>query len=161
MRSIECVLALWQLGWLNTEAVVAWADEEILQAEVASPELMDLSLDGPTRCLMRTEFEFPARPAVLSYAQEFALRAVLTPPASDAAVLELANWMARRVMGEDLDLPEVALAYRVDHLLDDCGDPVAAVALVRSELPELEPRCKQLAEPFLKFVSPAEHPLNR
>ena len=150
MRPIERVLTLWQLGFLSTERVIAWADNEILRHPEPPQEAIDLSLDGPESCLKRAEFEFSARPAVLTYRQEFSLRAVLMSLTSDSEVLGFAAWMSRSAMGEDLDLPEVALAYQVDHLLNDCNEIRAAVDMIRKEMPALLPLCAVNAAPFLE-----------
>ncbi len=56
------------------------------------------------------------------------------------------RWASRACMGEDLELPEVAFCYQLDHLWDDCDRIDLAVDLVRRELPEFLPRCRATAE---------------
>lgn len=152
MRPIECVLALWRAGLMDSESVVRWADQAILAADIASQELIDLACDGPATCLRRAEVDFPARAAVLDFTQAFALRALAVQPGSETSTRQFSEWAARGAMGEDLDLPEVQLGYRLDHLLVDCEDPAAAVALVREALPGLRDRCTEIAVPFLPFI---------
>jgi hypothetical protein len=91
--------------------------------------------------------------ATLSFSEEFSLRALSTPLESEEAVQCFADWMSRKAMGENFDEPLVALSYRVDHLLNDCDDKIAAVRLLREELPRLAPICKLEAGSFLQFLS--------
>jgi hypothetical protein len=150
MRAIERALTLWQLGLLSVKEVIAWADAEMLKSAEPPQELIDLSLDGPEKCLKRPEFEFPARPAALTYFQEFSIRAMVIPLSSDTELLDFATWMSRSAMGEDLELPEVSLAYQVDHLLNDCNEARGAIEMVRKKLPALLPQCAINADPFLE-----------
>ncbi|MEK8034863.1 hypothetical protein AACH06_28935 [Ideonella sp. DXS29W] len=112
---------------------------------------MDLALDGPEKYLKRPEFEFSARPAALSYLQEFSLRAVALDLESPEACRQFADWAACHAMGQNLDLAEVSFGYQLDHLLEDCRDSAAAIALVRSELPSLLPQCKVISAPFVEL----------
>jgi hypothetical protein len=130
--------------------VVRWADAQVVAADHPPQEVLDLSLDGPEKCLRRAEADFPARPVCLSFSQAFALKAITTRLESEDSVLDFAEWVSRGAMGEDLSLPEVALGYQLDHLLSDCEDFNGAVVLVRSKLPSLLPACKLVAAPFLE-----------
>jgi hypothetical protein len=153
MQPIERVLTLWEVGLLSSESVVQWADQQILQSDNLTQELIDLSCDGPEKCLQRAEFEFSARPVALSFAQGFALRALFTDLQSEESTSKFADWIARHAMGEDVTVPEVAFAYRVDHLLSDCNDREAAIAHIRERLPSMLDRCRSIASPFLEQPS--------
>lgn len=150
VHSISQILTLWQLMLLNDEQVNEWAWERVAASEFPAQELFDLALDGPEKCLRRAEFEFTPRPAQLPFTEEFALKALATTTESDESVLAFARWTSSRAMGEELENPFVRLSYRVDHLLEDCQDPTAAVELVRHELPQLRPLCESIAAPFLQ-----------
>lgn len=149
MQPIERVLTLWDFGLLDGPAVVRWADEAILRADCATLELIDLACYGPEACMRRSRDDFPARPLDISFSQAFALKALAVDLESDESASAFAQWAAVRALGEDLSLAEVLFCYRLDHLISDCDDPAAATALVRSALPGMLGRCRQIAEPFL------------
>jgi hypothetical protein len=150
MRSLENTLALWVSGLLSSEEVVAWAGRQIARLDEPPMELFDLVSDGPEKCLKRAQIDFPPRPYCLPYAHAFSVRAVSLDLASEESVLAFADWAARSCMGEDLSNPFVRLGYRLDHLLNDCNDPIGATAFVRTELPSLLEYCNSLAAPYLK-----------
>jgi hypothetical protein len=150
MRPIERILTLWNLGLLDSDAVIRWADEAVVSAECPAQDVIDLSCYGPEACLRRAEFEFPARPVRLTFSQAFALKALSTQLESEESVQSFADWASRQAMGEDLSLPEVAFSYQLEHLIVDCQDPVAAGALVRGQLPSMLPSCQRVAAPFLE-----------
>lgn len=150
MRPVDRVLTLWSIGLLDSDAVIRWADQAIVDAANPEHDLIELASEGPQRCLKRAVAEFPARPVALSYSQEFSLRALSIDLQSDESTGRFADWCARHAMGQELALPEVALGYRLDHLIDDCQTPGAARSLVRQELPALLARCAELAAPFLE-----------
>lgn len=152
MRPIERVIALWRLKFLTDEDVIAWADSEILLSENPPQELFDLSLEGPGRCVRRAEFEFPAGPVKLPYATEFALRASAVSLESKDQVLSFIHWCAQSAMGEELELPEVAFGYQVEHLLCDCDKPNEAVRYAQAELPKLLPSLAAVVAPFLEVL---------
>ena len=152
MRSIEHVLALWKIGVLSSDAVVAWADDQILSSSNPRYELLELSLAGPAACLKRPIEEFSVRPLPLSFAQEFCTLALTVDLASDKDALWFARWAAQNALTEDLDEPLVMFSYRLDHLLDDCNDPGAAVRLLRDELPPMIPRCESVVVPLFGQV---------
>lgn len=148
MRSLESTLAMWEAGFLSSDQVIEWATSELERIENPPAELIDLITDGPERCLKRPAYDFRARPLKLSYVQGFSLRATRTSLDSDESVLKFADWAARNCIGEDLTLPMVSLGYQIDHLLDDCHDQKAAMALVRVELPSFLPECREIASSF-------------
>ena len=161
MQPMKCVLTLWRIGLLSGEDVVRWADNELLVSPQPTQEIMDLSADGREKCLKRARIDFPARPAALSYSAEFAIRACTASLDSDEAAYTFADWAARHAMGQPLELPEVNFGYHLDHLLEDCGDRVAAIALVRKELPNILPQCQAIAAPFLEQLAVCRSHLNR
>jgi len=152
MRPIERVIALWKIGILSDEEVVAWADHEILQSECTPQELTDLSLCGPAKCTRKPAFEFPAGSTTLPYVTEFALRAAALSLSSAEKVLDFCRWCARSSMGEELQCPEVSFGYKVDHLLYDCNLEEEALQYVRSELPELLPSFSAVVAPYLEVL---------
>jgi hypothetical protein len=145
MKSIDHVLALWELGVLPSDAAVAWADAQIRAASQPSYELIELSLHGPAQCVARPDPDFHARPLALSFSQKFSVKAVGLDLSSEQDALAFAKWAAWNAIGEDLDDPVVMFGYRLDHLLDDCGDPEAAVQLLREALPSMIPGCTAAA----------------
>jgi hypothetical protein len=150
MRTLENTLALWVAGLLTSGEVVDWANSAIARSADPSQDLFDLASDGPERCLKRAREDFGPRPATLGYAQEFSLRALATSLDSEKSAFSLAEWASWRCVGEDLPNPIAALGYRLDHLLNDCHDRPAALALLRAELPALMPLCTALAAAFLE-----------
>ena len=152
MESIKCALTLWNIGLISSDAVIAWADEQILASSSPAYELLELSADGPEACLKRPERDFSARPRSLSFVEQLSALALASDASSDAVVLGLARWAAHHAMGEDLDDPFVVLSYRLDHLLNDCNELSRAVQLLRAELPLMLPRCRSIAIPLLGQV---------
>lgn len=152
MRPIERVVALWRMQFLSDEEVVAWADHLILESECAPQELIDLSLYGPAQCIRKSDAEFPAASALLSYSTEFALRASALSISSNESVLAFCKWCARSVIGEELKIPEVSFGYQVDHLLYDCCLEEDAIEYVRRELPRLLPNLAAVVTPFLEVL---------
>ena len=148
MTPLEVVLTLWRYGHMTEEEVTGWAWNQVALLDTPSQDLLDLAADGPKRCLKRTEADFSPRPVELTYEQEFSLLAVRTAPDSESSVLRLATWAAKRAMGEELSDPLVQLGYQWDHLINDCQDTKAAVALARNSLPRVMPRCKALSAEF-------------
>lgn len=152
MKSITRVLTLWNIGLISSDAVIAWADEQILASSSPAYELLELSADGPEACLKRAERDFSARPLSLSFVEQLSAFVLATDVSSDAIVLGLARWAAYHCMGEDLDDPFVILSYRLDHFLNDCNEPSCAVQLLRAELHLMLPRCQSIAIPLLGQV---------
>ena len=149
MRTIEDTLGLWVSGLLTTPEVVEWAGSEIARLDHPPAELIDLALDGPEVCLKRARTDFPPRAVKLTYVDGFAVRASALDLANDDAVHRFADWASRNCVGEDLADPLVALGYQLDHLLCDCEDKQAAMALVRADLLGLLPRCRQMAARYV------------
>ncbi len=152
MSPINIALTLWQMGLVSVDRLVAWADAQILDQANPASELFELSLHGPTACLKLPEYEFPPRPLELTFTEEFALRAEALDTNSCASASEFVKWASRRCMGENLEEPEVALGYQLDHLSCDCNDMSAALRLLQEELPRLMPRCRATARVLLAQV---------
>jgi hypothetical protein len=148
MRSVEKTLALWTIGFLSSEEVVAWADAEIARVDKPSTEILDLSIEGPERCLKKPAWPFAAKPEKLTYIQEFSLRVLSTSMDDDDALLRLGTWMSVRCIGEDDSNRMVGVGYQVEHLAFDCRDIEGALLFLREELPALIPECRVVAEPF-------------
>lgn len=148
LRNIQDTLDLWVSGLLTAQDVTEWAGREIAKFDDPPGELIDLATDGPEVCLKRAQCDFPPRATKLRYVDEFAVRAVAVDLSAADAVRRFADWAARSCMGEDLSDPFVALGYRLDHLLCDCQDEEAAEELLRTDLPDLLPRCLRIAERY-------------
>lgn len=148
MRSLEKTLALWEAGLLSSDQVIDWAERQIAELHEPPHELIELVSYGPDRCLKRPVADFSPRPIRMKYEHGFALRAVAVNVQDKLAILAFADWAAKHCLGEDIDHPYVAIGYRLDHLLDDCQDREGAVALVLSELPNVLPGCRQVAERY-------------
>jgi hypothetical protein len=125
-----------------------WAWKQVALGNEPSEEILELATEGPMTCLKRCWADFNPRPAEMSYEQEFALRAVRTNLESAQSTLHLFLWAAKRAMGEDLEDQLVQLAYRWDHLLNDCQDTESTLDLARRELPLHMERCQRLCSPF-------------
>jgi len=131
------VLGLWLVG-LKTEAEVQqWAANQVLQDGEYCFELGELATYGPVACLKRASEEFQLRPAPIPFEEQFVIRARLVNMESDCSVNNFGEWLAREVIGKDLTGRAVQFGYTVDHLLNDCQDPVAMRARIRKELPGL------------------------
>lgn len=152
MHSMSNILTLWSIGLVSSEAVVAWADDQILKSDHAPQGLSELSIYGPKACLRRPEFDFPARPLKLPFETHFSALAITADTSSDSVALGLVRWTAYQALGQSFDEPLVSFGYRLFHLLDDCNDCDGAVNLLRLELPKMFPRCRQVAGPLLDSV---------
>lgn len=152
MTPIQRILALWKIDMLSTEFVISWADNELLQADNPSKDLIALSLDGPEKCLKLPIDDFPSHPVRLTFLEEFSIRAIATNLQSDSSTLIFAKWVSRYAMGENLEDPAVMLGYQVDHLLNDCENSKSAIQFVIAELSPMLPRCKAIASSFLDLV---------
>src|SRR5688572_4520513 len=114
------LLAAWQDGLVQDDAVVAWADDMIERASPASlPEwLLDLSMFGPLKCMKRPSSDFIAVPSQ-AFRLALALRARLLDLRSYSQVQTFAKWAANACIGEDLDDPIVQFGYQLNHLWCD------------------------------------------
>lgn len=148
MRSIDKTLALWAAGLLDSRQVVEWAGRQIAALDEPAYELIELVTCGPQACLKRAEADFAPRPCPMTYEEGFAVRALAANLDDLGSVMHFADWAARHCMAEDLGHPFVVLGYRLDHLIDDCGDKQAAAELVRAELPKLLSTCAQIASGY-------------
>jgi hypothetical protein len=133
---------------MTENEVTDWAWKQVAIEDVPSYALLKLAEDGPQRCLKRSELDFTPRPIKLNYVQELSLRVVQIQMESDDAMLELVKWAAARVIGEDITDDLVQLGYGCYHLINDCANTEAALALARAELPKFIPRCKNVAAEF-------------
>jgi hypothetical protein len=133
------ILQAWDSKLVSTHEVRSWAETELMEiADVrAIPGwLLDLVQHGPERLAdVALSWRQPPR-----FSDEFALHATRVDLDSRTSVESFARWLARAAMGQDLDLPEVMLGYRVDDYLD-CGDMDLAVQCIREDLPSLLPTC--------------------
>lgn len=155
MSPISVALTLWQAGLVPTRRLMAWANLHllhVLQSDGPVDDWLELSRQGPAACLRLAEWEFPHRPVELGFPQLFALQAVTLDLASDAEVAGFVQRVAVRCMGHDLQLPEVELGYRLDHLLCDCDDLPAAIRLLRDTLPSLRSRNEAMVAELLEKV---------
>jgi hypothetical protein len=152
MNSITAALTLWSVGLATHEAIVSWADSEISLAESPSSELIELSLEGPAKCIMQAEYSFPFRPATLSFEQEFGLRGMFVDISSDRSVQSFAEWASRCCMGHDLKSPVVSFGYELDHLLTDCDSPAMAAVAVKARISELVKLTSASAQKLLALV---------
>jgi hypothetical protein len=148
MCTIEQTLGLWASGLLSPEAVMEWAGREIARLDQPPMELFDLVSYGPEKCLKKAKIDFPYAPAIPTYFQAFAVRAMRINVESDDDVWSFASWASRNCMGQSLSDPLVALGYQLDHYIDDCQDRDGAIALVREVLPSILSQCKLLALPY-------------
>jgi hypothetical protein len=150
MEPIEVVLALWEEDIMAEREVIAWADEKILSMDSPSHDLIELSLHGPSECVKKPEYQFPTRPAKLSYSQRFALKASTLDTSSDSAVKDFVIWICRNVLDVDLNyyynMPEVGLGIYVEDLVSDYGDIDGAMDQVRKDIPALMDRCKTISK---------------
>ena len=144
-EAIALVLKFREMGFITSDEVVAWADSQILACDQPDNLLLDLSLEGPERCLRMPEYEFPARPRAVSFAEEFSARALKLSLGEDRAVRDFAVWVANNCIFDDhRDELFVQWGYMLDHLIDDMRDEDAAIHLVREELPGMLGRCRSL-----------------
>lgn len=140
----DCVLAAWREGLVSDAEIATWAERRLLACpDDAIPTwLLQLIESGPGACQEIAGFPWPEP---LDYVAAFSLRAASVALADDDAVLAFAHWASRRAIGNDDELPEVALGYYLDHLLDDCRRDDWAVDHVRKELPPLLDACRARA----------------
>ena len=75
MDTLNIALFLWKIGLTSSDNLIAWVDNIILSSTNPEQELVELSLNGPDICLKRPSYDFLARPAELSFSEEFCLRA--------------------------------------------------------------------------------------
>ena len=141
---IQTLLALYRLGFLSKEKVIAWADEQLLNESEPFDYISELSLKGPDRCLKIPEHDFP-RARELSYNEEFSLRLVKLNENYDLEVDTFVQWVSRAAMGLDIDQREVHLGYLVDHYFLECEDLRFAHNYLKSEITALLPECQKTA----------------
>ncbi|AFZ01658.1 hypothetical protein [Calothrix sp. PCC 6303] len=176
MESVEnpnplaIALTLWNIGIVSEQSLIAWVDAQILAIEKPADDLLEVSAKGAKICLKQGLIE--TVPIVLSYSEEFFIRAYLlnlewdTPQESlcdcakrsakgDRATKSFIAWVADNCCGST-ETPEVLLGYHLEHLYCDCDDIDAAIALLRVELPKIMPRCESFATMFLEPVSGLE-----
>lgn len=152
MNPISAVLTLWKAGSISDKDVAVWANDELVKADVPSPELIDLVCDGPARCLRRSQADFPYRAIELSYQDQFTLWAHRLKLDDKTELGRFVNWVACASMGEDLNDELVKFGYQLDHLIGDCNDEKAAIAYAKGNLPSLKPFFAQHAMELLTLV---------
>ncbi|MBE8718171.1 hypothetical protein [Cellvibrio polysaccharolyticus] len=140
MKQIATIIGLWVEGLLSYDEVIAWADDRILVSKCPENELIELSLKGPELCSKKPSYEFPA-PRIFTFLERFALRAVWVDIESCSDMNRFMEWLIRACIGENFELPEVALGYHVDHYAWDCDDKPMAIQHLKNEMEKLLPKC--------------------
>jgi hypothetical protein len=150
---LAIALTLWNIGLVSDQHLIAWADVQILAQEKPAHDLLEVSAKGATVCLKQGLIE--TVPIVLSYSEEFFIRAYLLDIECDGATQSFIAWVSHNCCGST-ETPEAVLGYHIEHLYCDCEDVDAAIALLRVELPKIMPRCESFATMFLEQVSGLE-----
>jgi hypothetical protein len=149
MRTLGQTLTLWDAGLLTDRDVVDWAEREIRRQARPDFALIQLAFDGPRACVASSCGEPPFLVRPMPFDDQFAWRAVALDLQDTPALTAFAHWLRQAWIGaEDVAPAFFDLAAQVDHWIDDCGQLPAALALLRTELPALLPRCQELASAY-------------
>ena len=136
MSNISTMIGLWGIGLLTSEEVVTWADPQLILSETPAYAMTGLSLKGPQKCTQLPNVDFP--PArEFSFLERLALSLHATDPKSDQSLANFAQWLADAGMGGDLSLPEIQLAYELEHDICVNEDMPHALHTLRENLPWL------------------------
>jgi hypothetical protein len=147
------LLAAWRERLVSDAEVIAWADRMLERVPVSDlPSwLLDLSVEGPARCMSRAASEF-LEVSNLSFCDSFMIRARRLDLDAADELDDFVKWTSGACMGEDLEQPEVRLGYQLDHLACDCDRPADARALARAELPALRKRVNVTADRLARLI---------
>jgi hypothetical protein len=104
--------------------------------------LIDLSVKGPFSFLKNAQPDYP-RPGSLTFIDSFRAMVEATDPDDDQSIGRFAKWVSIAAMGENLDLPEVMIGYRIDDAYSfKGGDPLA---IARETVRCYRPGCQEIA----------------
>jgi hypothetical protein len=147
------MLAAWREALLGDDDVRQWSWRmiEAIPVEDLPEWLLDLAIQGPSKCTARSASEFIEVPW-LDFAFRFSLRVQTTDFTSAAELDHFILWTASACMGEDSDLPEVKFGYRLDHLWHDCSEQDLARALVFDELPRLRENLAPVSPGLVQMI---------
>jgi hypothetical protein len=146
---LTVALTLWEIGLVSEAKLLAWADAQILKQTNPAIDLLELSAQGPQRCLSNSAIDFDTAPLQLMFLEEFSLRASFLDLSSDREAIQFISWVSDHCWEPDINQPEVNLAYRIEHCFHDLDDLPTALQLLRDELPTLLARCCEVAAAFL------------
>jgi hypothetical protein len=152
MAPLNIALFLWKIGLVSSESLVAWVDSKIISSVNPEHELVELSLNGPDVCLKRPSYDFLARPAPLSFSDEFCLRAAVLDVFSEDTANAFVEWATCYCMGENIEDPLVMFCYELEDLWGINSDSKAQIVFLRKNLPLLMPRCLNTANTILSQV---------
>lgn len=135
---IARLLGLWQDALLETRELSAWVDAQLRAFDPLPDLLLALAMDGPERLLHRMGTDFELAIEAPPFALRLGLRALDLQADDEAACKTFLGQALREVwLEESFDSEEAGLCVRLDHLLNDCGDWPATLALLRQSLPAL------------------------
>ncbi len=147
---IARTLGLWQAGLLEERVLSAWVDAQVLRSDPLPDLLLALAMEGPATLVRhaRSDFDLVIEPP--PFALRLGLRALGLQADDEAACKALLGQALREVwLEESYDSEEAQLCVRLDHLLNDCGDWAAGLALLRQALPALRDAARAQALDWL------------
>jgi len=114
---IPTLLAFHHLGLIDDKYAQDWADRNIESELDDFDGLLTISMHGMPKGSKLHDYEFPTR-RKFNFSEEFALRVQRLEPSNVNESRELMKWIANESMSLDINLPEVAFGYQIDHYID-------------------------------------------
>ena len=152
MATLNIALFLWKIGLTTSDNLIAWVDNIILSSANPEQELVELSLNGPDICLKRPSYDFVARPAALSFSEEFCLRVSVLDISSLESTNLFIKWAESYCMGENLDDPLVMFCYKLEDLGSAHNGSKEQILFLRGNIPNLMPHCLKFANTIFSQV---------
>ena len=152
MATLNIALFLWKIGLTSSDNLIAWVDNIILSSTNPEQELVELSLNGPDICLKRPSYDFLARPAALSFSEEFCLRASVLDISSMESINIFLKWATSYCMGENLDDPLVMFCYKLEDLGGTHNGSQKQILFLSENIQNLMPYCLEFANTIFSQV---------
>lgn len=143
-------MGIWEQGYFNSDEVIKWADSQINSLEKPDDELIELSLNGPSKCFKLQPYEFP-RTKELSFIESFSLRILKLNLSSDSEINTFINWATSAAMGEDTENKEVMFCYMLDDYLG--YNSPGTISYFKENIQELLPACKKRVSSLLNQLN--------
>lgn len=148
---IPTILALFWAGYVSSEEVVSWADEQILKGTEPFDRISELSMKGPKQYSDLSKNMVPIEIREFTFLEHFALRTKDLNINIDEQLEKFGEWLVFELpvdydYDDPFEVPEANLIYQIDYYLNDCRDLNRAINYLREELAILIPKNRPIAD---------------
>ncbi len=114
---IPTLMAFHHLGLIDDKYAMDWADRNIESGLDDIDALIIISMHGMPRGMTFHDYNFPVR-RKFNYSEEFALRVQRLDVSNIDEANQFIDWVSKAAMGLDIEKPDVAFGYQMDHYID-------------------------------------------